>query len=320
MVYRQAYDPAVQYSANDAVTYQRSTYIALSSTTNIPPVGSAQSAAKWALLAGAGVDGALGATGATGPAGAQGVPGIPGPQGPTGPTGAQGAQGPAGQDGTSFLAGKKFYVLGDSISAINGSGKEWQKVVMQRTGLIATYTDAIPGRKLSQAFICYGANAPGDELKPYSTAVRPECTTDGGKDGATLADNLADSDLAIIELGTNDESETIGQVGDAPTAGTALGALGWIVETLEAAKPTIRVVIVTPQLNALGTATNTKLLADAEAGYAGSAGIPAINMFRVGGLNAVNVSTLTKDGTHPTQWAFDNLYGPVIAQHLAQIF
>lgn len=253
----------------------------------------------------------------TGPQGAQGATG---PQGPTGPPGPQGQEGPAGQDRTSFLAGKRFFVLGDSLSAISGSGKEWQKVVAKRTGLVPTYTDALPGRRLSQAFVCYGANFPGDQLKTYSPAIRPECTTDGGKDGATLAENLANSDLAIIELGTNDENEPIGQLGDAPTAGTSEGTLRWIVETLETANPTIRVVIVTPQLNTYGTATNIKLLADAEAEYAGSAGIPVINMFRVGGVNSINLSTLTKDGVHPTQWAFDNLYGPVIAQHLMQIF
>lgn len=317
IVYRNAYNPTVQYSANDAVTYQRSTYIALASSVNIPPVGSAQSAAKWSLLAAAGVDGSPGAAGSAGPIGPQGVPGV---QGPTGPTGPLGLQGQAGQDRTSFLSGKRFYVLGDSISAVNGSAKEWQKIVAQRTGMVPTYTDAIPGRKLSQAFVCYGANAPGDALGPYSTTVRPECTSDGGKDGATLADNLADSDMAIIELGTNDESEPVGHSGDAPTAGTVEGTLRWIVEAIEAAKPSIRVVIVTPQYNSLASAAAVKLVADGEVEYAESVGAPAVDMFRLGGVNAMNLSTLTKDGIHPTQWAFDNLYGPVIAQHLMQIF
>jgi hypothetical protein len=126
--------------------------------------------------------------------------------------------------------------------------------------------------------------------------------------------------MAIIELGTNDENSPIGQLGDGPTSGTDEGTLRWIVETIEAANPKIRVVIVTPQLNTSGTAANVKLLADAEVEYAGSAGIPAINMFRLGGVNAVNLSTLTRDGIHPTQWAFDNFYGPVIAQQLMQIF
>lgn len=313
MVYRKSYDPTVQYSANDAVTYLRSTYIALASTMNIAPVGSPQSAGKWSLLAGAGDNGA---SGATGPQGAQGLPGLQGPSGPTGP---QGAQGPSGQDRTSFLAGKKFFVIGDSISSILVSNKEWEKVVISRTGLVSGFTDAIPGRHLYQAFSCYGISTPGGQLGTYSTA-NPGCTSDGGKDGATLAENLADSDLAIINLGTNDGNETIGHPGDEPNSGTAEGTLRWIVETLETANPKIRVVIVTPQLNLFASAAAFKLLADAEAEYAGSAGIPVINMYRVGGVNPTNLMTMTNDGVHPTKWAFDNFYGPVIAQYLMQIF
>lgn len=326
ITFRNSYDPTVQYSTNDVVTYQRSSYIALAGTINVPPVGSSQSSTKWTLLAGAGADGAPGVAGpqgATGPAGlqgAQGIQGVAGPQGPTGPAGPQGVQGVAGQDRTSFLAGKHFFVMGDSISSMDVSGKEWEKVVANRTGLIPTFTDAWPGRHLAEAFVCYGANAPGDPLGTYSVANRATCTADGGKEGATLAENLADSDLAIIDLGTNDEHLPIGQVGDLPTAGTSLGALRWIVETIETAKPQIRVVIVTPQWNRDGNITTVKTLADAEEQYGASVGVPAINMFRLGGVNDTNLVALTEDGTHPRKWAFDNFYGPVIAQHLMLIF
>jgi hypothetical protein len=310
IVYRKTYDPTVQYAANDVVTYLRSTYIALASAKNIPPTGSSQSAAKWSLLAGAGQDGTPGASGSQGASG---------PQGPTGPAGPQGKQGIAGQDRTSFLAGRRFFVLGDSISSLSTSGGEWQKIVANRTGLVATYTDAVSGRHLYQAFSCYGVNHPGDPLGTYSIAI-PGCLTYGGKDGATLAENLADSDLAIIALGTNDENVPIGQLGDDPTSGTSEGTLRWIVETIEMANPKIRVVIVTPQMNTLGVAANIRLLSDAEEEYGGSAGIPVVNMFRLSGVNSTNLSTLTRDGIHPTPWAFDNFYGPVIAQHLMQIF
>ncbi|QNI37507.1 GDSL-type esterase/lipase family protein [Edaphobacter albus] len=312
MVYRKAYDPSAQYAANDAVTYQRSTYIAIASTTGVPPVGAAQSESKWALLAGAGIDGA---SGADGKQGAQGIPGVPGPTGPTGP---QGIQGAVGQDRTSFLAGKRFFVLGDSISSTDYSNKEWQRVVVQRTGMVPTYTDAWAGRRLRDAFLCYGATNPGDALGAYT--LSPTCTTDGGKEGATLAQNLADSDMAIIALGTNDQAQPVGQLGDDVTSGTSMGMLRWIVETIETANPKIRVVVVTPQLNKWATANQTKLLADAEVSYAESVGVPAVNMFRHGGVSAVNLYTLTKDGIHPTQWAFDNFYGPLIAQKLMQIF
>lgn len=185
--------------------------------------------------------------------------------------------------------------------------------------MIPTFTDAISGRRIYEAFSCYGATHPGDALGVYSVA-NPGCTSDGGKEGATLAENLADSDMAIVELGTNDEGLPIGQYGDTAASGTSEGNLRWVVETIQAANPKIRVVIVTPEYNSYGTASNIKLLADAEVEYAGSAGIPAINMLRLGGINSINLSALTKDGVHPTQWTFDNLYGPVIAQQLMQIF
>jgi hypothetical protein len=162
MVYRKTYDPTVQYAANDAVTYQKSTYIALSDTKGVPPAGSPQSPTNWSLLAAAGQDGTPGP---------QGPPGVAGPQGPTGPTGPQGPQGPAGQGGPSFLSGKRFFVLGDSISSEEMSHKSWQKAVARRTGLIPTFTDAWPGRRLTEAFVCYGANSPGDPLGTYSSAI-----------------------------------------------------------------------------------------------------------------------------------------------------
>jgi lysophospholipase L1-like esterase len=197
--------------------------------------------------------------------------------------------------------------------------KEWQKVVANRTGLVPSFNDAISGRHLYEAFSCYGVSHPGDQLGTYSTAISG-CTSDGGKDGATLAANLADSDLAIVVLGTNDGREPIGQLGDEPTSGTSVGTLRWIVETLETANPKIRVVIVTPEFNTNAPAPAFRLLADAEAEYAGSVGIPVVNMYRLGGVNSINLSTMTGDGVHPSIWAFDNVYGPVIAQYLLQIF
>ena len=119
ITYRNAYDPTVQYSANDVVTYQRSSYIALAGAINVPPVGSSQSSEKWALLAGAGADGApgvVGPQGPQGPTGAQGRPGAAGPEGAAGPAGPQGApgvqgaagpQGPTGAVRTTGSAGRR---------------------------------------------------------------------------------------------------------------------------------------------------------------------------------------------------------------------
>jgi len=73
LTYRGAWSGGTGYSANDAVTLSGSTYLALTSSTNVNPAGDV---GHWSLLT---------AAGATGAQGLQGV------QGTTGPTGAAGA-------------------------------------------------------------------------------------------------------------------------------------------------------------------------------------------------------------------------------------
>jgi hypothetical protein len=76
------------YALNDAVTYNGSTYLSLTSGNSgqVPD----QSPAAWALLASAGATGAPGPAGAVGNTGAVGAAGAVGPQGPTGSSGAPG--------------------------------------------------------------------------------------------------------------------------------------------------------------------------------------------------------------------------------------
>ena len=78
-----AWSASVAYVANDAVSYQGSSYYAPSSVT----VGVAPPAAPWQQIA------------------AKGDPGATGPQGPTGATGATGSQGPQGNPGTPGATG-----------------------------------------------------------------------------------------------------------------------------------------------------------------------------------------------------------------------
>ena len=99
IVYRGTYSATAQYTLNDAVTYQGSSYIALAGNTNVAPTGGSLSAQDWAVIA------AAGATGATGPAGPIGLIGPAGPTGATGPAGATGAAGPAGVAGAAGPAG-----------------------------------------------------------------------------------------------------------------------------------------------------------------------------------------------------------------------
>ena len=99
---------SVTYVANDAVSYQGSSYYAPSSVT----LGVAPPAAPWQQIAAKGDPGATGPQGPTGATGADGATGAPGAVGPTGPTGAastvpgpQGPQGVAGPTGTTGAQG-----------------------------------------------------------------------------------------------------------------------------------------------------------------------------------------------------------------------
>ena len=67
--YRGTWNAGAAYSLRDAVVYNGSSYIALASSTGVPPVGFAGSAAAWALLAAQGASGTAGPTGPTGPVG-----------------------------------------------------------------------------------------------------------------------------------------------------------------------------------------------------------------------------------------------------------
>jgi hypothetical protein len=112
MVYQNTYNAGTTYAANDAVTYNGSSYISLQNSNlgHQPDV----SLPFWELFAAAGVTGPAGPTGATGatgligPQGPQGIAGNTGPVGPiglTGPTGATGLTGPQGIQGVAGNTG-----------------------------------------------------------------------------------------------------------------------------------------------------------------------------------------------------------------------
>jgi collagen type VII alpha len=99
------WNPTLSYPTGAAVSYNGSSYIALSPNSGREPDQTPQ---YWSLLAEAGSTGATGVTGSQGPAGPVGLTGPAGPTGPTGtagPAGATGATGPAGATGSLGAAG-----------------------------------------------------------------------------------------------------------------------------------------------------------------------------------------------------------------------
>jgi hypothetical protein len=108
-----AWQPATTYSANDAVSYQGSSYYAPTAIAAdvAPPT------APWQTIAEQGDTGPAGATGPQGATGATGPPGATGSQGPAGATGAQGIQGPQGVPGTPATLGPTL----TTIEALTGT-------------------------------------------------------------------------------------------------------------------------------------------------------------------------------------------------------
>jgi hypothetical protein len=230
----------------------------------------------------------------------------------------------------SFLAGRRFSAQGDSITAFgNGYSVQpsgWQDVVVQRTGMTQVSQDALAGRTFATALACWGNPAPGAAPGAFNASyVLTGTTTCGGlmygfTNGMSFAQSLANVDLEIISLGTNDHVEPIGTLGDATNSGTFYGNMRWVVEAYLNAKPTLRVVMVTPQFNAIVAPAVTQQYAEAMVAYGNSIGIPVINMFEKGGLNAITAGALTADGTHPNIFGYENFYGPVIANGIISLF
>jgi hypothetical protein len=311
IIFMNAFNPVAPYVSTDVVTYQGSSYIAIAPSTNIAPVGVPTSQSTWALLAEAGV------------AGAQGVQG---PMGPTGPLGIPGTAGTPGTTSISFLQNRRFAVQGDSISSITGN--LWQKTVSARTGMSFASQDARPGRKFETAFECYGNPAVGGTPLTFNTGyviplIGGTCGifSLGAKDGNTLAQNLASVDVLIVQLGSNDNATTpMGQLGDSVSAGTFFGNMRWVVETYLTTKPSIRLILVTPQyMNNVPSAITVQYV-NAMVAYGQSIGIPVINMFALGGVNALTYKTLLNGDVHPSEFGLNNNYGPVIAQAVQQLY
>ena len=92
-----AWSSATNYVADDAVSYNGSSWVAKQAHLNVAPV----EGPVWTIVAQKGDTGATGATGAIGPQGPTGATGPIGPAGPTGATGATGATGPQGATGAT---------------------------------------------------------------------------------------------------------------------------------------------------------------------------------------------------------------------------
>jgi hypothetical protein len=111
--FRKAFDTAATYAANDVVSYNGSSYVAIAANSGPSNLTPDINTASWTVMAAQGAAGAAGSAGAQGPAGAPGATGgtgatgAVGPAGPAGPMGPVGLQGPAGS-GHAFNGIQEF--------------------------------------------------------------------------------------------------------------------------------------------------------------------------------------------------------------------
>jgi Collagen triple helix repeat (20 copies) len=98
--YENTWTRSTPYTANNVVTENGTSYVALTNNTAVDPANDVStSGGNWAILAAAGAQGPAGPTGAIGPAGPTGAIGPAGAQGAAGPQGLQGFAGPIGPQG-----------------------------------------------------------------------------------------------------------------------------------------------------------------------------------------------------------------------------
>jgi hypothetical protein len=98
IIYRNAWSGATAYNANDVVSYNSASYIALKASTNVTPDSDPTS---WSVLAAQGAQGIQGIQGVPGTPGTNGTNGTPGINGTNGTNGTPGAPGTAGTNGTN---------------------------------------------------------------------------------------------------------------------------------------------------------------------------------------------------------------------------
>lgn len=111
VVWRGNWNSAATYNANDGVSYNGNSYVAVATNTNQPPN---VNPTLWQLIAQGSV-GPQGPAGATGPQGPAGPTGATGSQGATGPAGATGATGPPGPTRVSGDAGNTAMLGSDNL-------------------------------------------------------------------------------------------------------------------------------------------------------------------------------------------------------------
>jgi hypothetical protein len=214
--------------------------------------------------------------------------------------------------------GKTVSIIGDSYCY----GDVWQQALAAYHNLKIKLQDCRVGRPFNYATECYGGSWTGTNTGTTNvTSVGTGCTTvstagspylyarssqvNNGTSGNTFAQDLAGSDLILVELGTNDNFDpALGTIADGPTVASTYGYLQAFEQGLHSIIPaTTKVVFLTP-IQVSSTASNrAAMMAPITAAIqavASTYGDTVIDNLHNSGFNLVNDATLLQsDGIHP---------------------
>jgi hypothetical protein len=130
-IFLDAYNPYATYAADNVVTYNGSSYIAIVANGPNPNGPTPDQNPSWSLMAAAGAIGATGPQGPPGAPGPEGIAGVMGNPGPAGPAGPAGPQGPTG--------GVLSFSLQQSQSQVTIGAGDYTKVNAITLNHIGTY-------------------------------------------------------------------------------------------------------------------------------------------------------------------------------------
>ncbi len=183
-------------------------------------------------------------------------------------------------------------------------------------------TGSANGLMLVTGSVLPGSYQPYDATTRYGGGASGGAAIDGN--GHTLAQNIADVDLLLIWLGINDGDTVLGAPGDARTSATFYGCTRNAIETILAAKPGIRLVMISPyQPNPanipLSPAQNASILVALQS-IAGEYGVPVVDLLHNVNINKFDWGLkLQADGVHPQNDTFDRDLIPYIAKSIQSI-
>lgn len=180
--------------------------------------------------------------------------------------------------GAKLWAGQGIAVIGDSITEQTPGGFNWAVELRKLLGLSSAPVDGDSG------------------------------TTMASVAGRIAALDLSSADTLMIFMGTNDYGNSggraLGAFGDDGADNTFYGDVYEAIDAAYTAKPTIRLIFVTPIQRTDQTAANSqsKLLVDyvdALIDICGRYSIPVFDAYRKAGFNSFNFATYSADGLHP---------------------